>query len=254
MIIEFGDIPTFVFQIFFMEYINYIPIITTLFGIYFFTILYNHWKRNKISTHVLWWMIGVLTYVAGTITESVNVLAGFSIINFKAWYITGALLGGAPLAQGTVYLLCKRKTANILTVILITIIITASILVILSPVNTELITGKLSGKLLTWKFIRYMTPFINLYAFIFLVGGAIYSAVKYAKNKQNRKRFTGNLLIAIGGLLPGIGGSFTKFGYVEILFVTELIGLVFIYLGYKVIRSDTESSLHTNQQYQIITQ
>lgn len=233
-----------------MEFINYIPIITTLFGTYFFVVLFNHWKRNKGSAHVLWWMIGVLTYVAGTITESINVLAGFSVINFKAWYITGALLGGAPLAQGTVYLLCKRKTANILTVILATVIITASILVILSPVNTELITGKLTGKLLGWKFIRYMTPFINLYAFIFLVGGAVYSAIKYAKTKQYKKRFTGNLLIAIGGLLPGIGGSFTKFGYIEVLFVTELIGLIFIYLGYKVIRNDSEISLHNNQQYQ----
>ena len=233
-----------------MELINYIPIITTLFGIYFFFVLYNHWKRNKNSTHVFWWMVGVFTYVVGTITESVNVLAGFSVENFKLWYITGALLGGAPLAQGTVYLLCKRKTANILTIVLVTIIIGASIRVILSPINSELITGRLSGKLLGWKFIRFITPFINLYAFIFLVGGAIYSAVKYAKNLQFRKRFTGNLLIAVGGLLPGIGGSFTKFGYVEVLFVTELIGLIFIYLGYKVIRSDSADSLHTNQQYQ----
>jgi hypothetical protein len=234
-----------------MEFINYIPILTTLFGIYFFIVLYNHWKRNKSSTHVLWWMIGIFTYVAGTITESVNVLAGFSVINFKAWYITGALLGGAPLAQGTVYLLCKRKTANILTIILLTVIISASILVIFSPVNEGLITGKLTGKLLGWTFIRFITPFINLYAFIFLVGGAIYSAVKYAKNQQFKKRFTGNLLIAIGGLLPGIGGSFTKFGYVEVLFVTELIGLIFIYFGYKVIRSDSKTSVHINQQYQL---
>jgi hypothetical protein len=86
-------------------------------------------------------MIGVFTYVAGTITESVNVLAGFSIANFKLWYITGALLGGAPLAQGTVYLLCKRKTANILTIILVSVIVSASVLVILSPINSELITG-----------------------------------------------------------------------------------------------------------------
>lgn len=236
-----------------MEFINYIPILTTLFGIYFFIVLYSHWKQNKSSQHVFWWMIGVLTYVAGTITESVNVLAGFSVANFKAWYITGALLGGAPLAQGTVYLLCKKKTANILAVILITVIISAAVLVALSPINTELITGKLSGKLLGWKFIRYMTPFINLYAFIFLVGGAIYSAIKYAKTKHQGKRFTGNLLIAIGGLLPGIGGSFSKFGYVEVLFVTELIGLVFIYLGYKAIRSDSERSLHFNQQYQLST-
>lgn len=201
---------------------------------------------------MLWWMIGVFTYVAGTITESINVLAGFSIANFKLWYITGALLGGAPLAQGTVYLLCKRKTATILTIILITVIVSASMLVLLSPVNHELITGKLSGKLLGWTFIRFITPFINLYAFIFLVGGAIYSAFKYAKSEQNRKRFTGNLLIAIGGLLPGIGGSFTKFGYVEVLFVTELIGLLFIYWGYRTIRTDNMVSVHSTQQYKVI--
>lgn len=234
-----------------MSFINYIPILTTLFGIYFFTVLYSHWKNNKSSQHVFWWMIGVFTYVAGTITESVNVLAGFSVVNFKAWYITGALLGGAPLAQGTVYLLCKRKTANILTAILLTVIVSAAIFVVLSPVKTELITGKLTGKLLGWTFIRFITPFINLYAFVFLVGGAIYSAFKYAKTKQFKKRFTGNVLIAIGGLLPGIGGSFTKFGYVEVLFVTELIGLIFIYLGYKVIRHDSETSMHANQQYQL---
>jgi hypothetical protein len=235
-----------------MEFINYIPIITTLFGIYFFTVLYSHWKRNKKSTHVLWWMIGVFTYVAGTVTESINVLAGFSIANFKLWYITGALLGGAPLAQGTVYLLCKRKTANVLTIILIAVIISASILVLLSPVNHELITGKLSGKLLGWTFIRFITPFINLYAFIFLVGGAIYSAVRYAGNAQLRKRFTGNLLIALGGLLPGIGGSFTKFGHVEVLFVTELLGLFFIYWGYSTIRNDRMVVVHSTQQYTVI--
>lgn len=237
---------------FFMEFINYIPIVTTLFGIYFFTVLYSHWKRNKKSTHVLWWMIGVFTYVAGTVTESINVLAGFSIANVKLWYITGALLGGAPLAQGTVYLLCKRKTANVLTIILITVIVSASILVLLSPVNHELITGKLSGKLLGWTFIRFITPFINLYAFIFLVGGAIYSAVRYAGNAQLRKRFTGNLLIALGGLLPGIGGSFTKFGHVEVLFVTELLGLFFIYWGYSTVRNDRMVAVHSTQQYTVI--
>ena len=139
-----------------------------------------------------------------------------------------------------------------LTILLITVIISASILVLLSPVNDELISGKLSGKLLSWTFIRFITPFINVYAFIFLVGGAIYSALKYAKDTQFRKRFTGNLLIAVGGLLPGIGGSFTKFGYVEVLFVTELIGLLFIYWGYRTIRNDKMVSVHSTQQYKII--
>ena len=35
------------------------------------------------------------------------------------------------------------------------------------------------------------------------------------------------------GLLPGIGGTFTRFGHVEVLYVTELAGLLLIYLGYR---------------------
>jgi hypothetical protein len=238
-----------------MSMVHYIPIVTTLFGIFFFLVLYRHWIKNKQSKHVFWWMLGVLFYMAGTISESINTLAGFSLANFKFWYITGALLGGAPLAQGTVYLLCKRKLADRLSIALIIVIVTAAILVILSPVRTgEVIDGRLSGKILGWTFIRFITPFINLYAFIFLVGGAIYSAMKYARSKQFKKRFNGNLLIAIGGLLPGIGGTFTKFGYVEVLYVTELLGLLLIYLGYITIRDDRSPSVHHNQLDQLISQ
>ena len=198
--------------------------------------------------HIFWWMLGVLFYGAGTVTESINTLTGFSIANFKAWYILGALLGGAPLAQGTVYLLLKRKTANVLSTILVTVVVVAATLVILSPVHAELIqNNRMTGKILEWKFVRFITPFINLYAFVFLVGGAIYSAIKYANDQQFRSRFLGNILIAIGGLLPGIGGSFTKFGFIEVLYVTEFIGLLFIFIGYHVIKEDRGVSLHRNQ-------
>jgi hypothetical protein len=231
-----------------MHWIHYIPIVTTLFAAYFLVILYNHWQKKKDALYIFWWMLGVFFYGAGTVTESINTLAGFSVANFRAWYILGALLGGAPLAQGTVYLLIKRKTANVLTVILITVVTITSILVILSPVHPELIeNNRMTGKILEWKFVRYITPFINLYAFTFLVGGAIYSAVYYARHNAQRNRFVGNVLIAIGGLLPGIGGSFTKFGYVEVLYVTEFIGLALIYSGYRIIRNDSQLSIHVNQ-------
>jgi hypothetical protein len=66
-----------------------------------------------------------------------------------------------------------------------------------------------------------------------LVGGAIYSAIKYYKQGVKEGPFIGNIFIAIGGLLPGIGGSFTRMGYVEVLYITEFIGLIIIYYGYK---------------------
>lgn len=233
-----------------MNIVNYIPVITTLFSVYFLLILYKHWLSNKQAMHIFWWMLGVLFYGAGTVTESINALAGFSVANFKAWYILGALLGGAPLAQGTVYLFLKKRTADVLSILLITVVLTTAILVIMSPVNPQLIQhNRLTGKILEWNFIRYITPFINIYAFIFLVGGAVYSALTYFKSNDLKNHFRGNVLITLGGLLPGIGGSFTKFGYVEVLFVTELIGLCFIFLGYFIIRRAPKSSLWKQQTY-----
>jgi hypothetical protein len=49
--------------------------------------------------------------------------------------------------------------------------------------------------------------------------------------------------IAVGALLPGIGGTFTRFGRTEVLYVTEFIGLSMIIVGYRYnIKAPTTSS------------
>lgn len=54
----------------------------------------------------------------------------------KPWYISGALLGGAPLVQGTVYLMLKRTTAHLLTAALVLCVVVASVCVVLAPVDS----------------------------------------------------------------------------------------------------------------------
>ena len=41
------------------------------------------------------------------------------------------------------------------------------------------------------------------------------------------------MLIAIGAILPGIGGTATRMGYTEVLYVTELAGLLLTWIGYR---------------------
>lgn len=228
--------------------LHYIPIATTLFCVFFFIELLQHWRKNTASLHVLWWTIGIFFYGAGTVTESIHVLAGYSPVNFRVWYIFGALLGAAPLAQGTVYLLLKKRTANILSAVLVAVILTASMLVLLSPLKPVTETGgRLGGKLLEWSYIRAITPFINIYAFIFLVGGAVYSAVLYYRTVIDKSKFWGNVLIASGGLLPGIGGAASKFGHIEVLYITEFIGICLIHAGYQKMKESSAPSVHVNQ-------
>jgi hypothetical protein len=227
--------------------IEYIPVFTTLFSVYFFLIIYKHYRESK-KPYLLWWTLGVFTFGLGTATESVNAIFGWSEFNFKLWYISGALLGGFPLAQGSVYLLMNRRFADFSMVFVLLIILIASFFVVGSPLTlTENFNGKLDGKIFSWQWVRYFSPLINVYSFIFLVGGAVYSAVVYYKQADKQKRFLGNILIAIGALLPGIGGSFTRAGYVNVLFVTEFVGLILIYLGYVVIKNDKSVSIHQQQ-------
>ena len=219
--------------------INYIPILTSLLSIYFFIEIYKHYSSKK-EQYLLWWMLGVVTFGLGTLSESLHTLIGYNEFNLRFWYIIGALLGGFPLAQGTVYLLFSKKFAHRTTIFFVSYIVVASIFVIMTPIAIpEAFDGRLTGKVFEWQWVRLLSPLINLYAFLFLVGGAIYSAYKYFKIKNLQYKVYGNSAIAIGGILPGIGGAYTRAGYVEVLFVTELVGLALIYLGYKIIKHNS---------------
>lgn len=214
--------------------VHFIPIATTLFSLVFAWMVFQRYREKGRGPHLLWWSAGILIYGIGTLTESLVTLFGWSEPVFRAWYISGALLGGAPLAQGTVYLLLRRKTADRLTIVLVPFIAVAAFFALLTPVDYSLVEPhRLSGKVIVWQWVRLFSPFINTYAFVFLVGGAILSAYRFRKSLATRHRFIGNVYIAVGAILPGIGGASTRFGYTEVLYVTEFIGLLLIFIGYR---------------------
>jgi hypothetical protein len=218
--------------------IHFIPVATTLLATWFTVVLLQRWRLRRSGPHLLWWAAGAATFAAGTVTESLTTLLGWNETVFRWWYVTGALLGGAPLAQGTVYLLLPRRTAHLLSAAIGALIAVAATLVFLSPVDASLAEPhRLSGSVLGWQWVRGFSPFINLYALVFLVGGAAWSAWRYAGAPETRHRATGNALIAFGALLPGIGGTFTRFGLVEVLYVTEFVGLAIIIAGFRLITS-----------------
>ena len=132
----------------------------------------------------------------------------------------------------------------------VTVVAVAAAGVLLTPIQMDLVEAhRLTGSVMAWQEVRLFSPFINIYAFIFLVGGAVWSAVKYARHQTSDPRQVwGNVLIAVGALLPGIGGSMARMGHVEVLYVTELIGLALIWGGYAVMTRSFARSIHSKQQ------
>jgi hypothetical protein len=67
---------------------------------------------------------------------------------------------------------------------------------------------------------------LNSVGGLVLIGGALYSYLR------DRSR-TYNILIAVGGILPMVGGSALGFlGYLDAFFEFELGGTVFLFLGF----------------------
>lgn len=229
--------------------IHYLPIISTGVAVAFTLVLYRKWSANRSARYLLWWTIGVALYGLGTLAEAVTTLFGWSEPVFRIWYISGALLGGAPLATGTVYLLLPKRKADRIATALISYIAIAAVLVLVTPVLSELADpNALSGEVIGWRFVRLLSPIVNLYAVIFLIGGAIWSAWSYWKRGNAPSRVLGNVLIAVGAILPGIGGGFARAGVVEVLYVTELIGLLLIWSGFRVITQDDVRSIYDTQR------
>jgi len=225
------NLPTLLFAQ--AEPVHYLPIATTAMSVVFFIVLVRRYVTRHSGPHLLWWAGGIFAYGLGTALEGSITLFGNSIVLTKAWYIAGALLGGYPLAQGTVYLLLPRRTANVLTAITVPYMLVMAVLVVLSPVNADVLQPhKPSGSILEWQWVRLMTPLLNGYAAVFLIGGAVYSAVRFARQTGAANRALGNSLIAMGALLPAIGGGMAKADVVEVLYVGEFVGLILIWAGY----------------------
>jgi hypothetical protein len=218
---------------------KYYPIATTIFSFVIAREMFLHYRQRK-STFLLCWVIGVCSFGLAALAASINVLVGWYPVNLKFWYIVGALFGGFPLAQGLVYFLMSRKFADISTIFFMLIIAAGAVAVALTPVSIPPdFDYELTGKVFTWKWVRYFSPVINTYAFLVVLIAGIYSAYRYYSKEVREPAYLGNVNIALGGILPGIGGTLMRMGYVNALFVMELLALVVIYSGYRIIKEST---------------
>lgn len=203
-----------------------------------FAVFYRYLHRRR--TYLLLWAIGLLFYGMGTFMEAI-LSFHFSITALKIWYISGAMLTAAWLGQGTFHLLVrKRNIANLFTAFLGIVSILSILLIVLAPVisaaNAYQVTLPVSEQykeILTRDGLTLgLTIFLNIYGTIFLVGGAMYSALIFWRKRVLFNRMVGNLLIAGGALLPATAGAFVKAGLVDWLYLSEFLGVILMYAGF----------------------
>ena len=218
---------------------HYLPFLSTLVTFAFAVAVFTRFLKRR-GPHLLLWTIGLIFFGLGTLSE---VILGFtfSSLMLKLWYLSGAMLTAAWLGQGTIHLLVRRKgVAWTLTGILAAVSLLAATLVLTSAVTpaaasyhvTQAISSQYKDILTRNGLTIALTIILNIYGTLTLVGGAIYSAIIFWRKHVLFNRMIGNILIAVGGIAPAMAGSFVNMGLADLLYLSELIGVILMYIGF----------------------
>lgn len=214
-----------------------LPIITTIITVLFAGLVYRRYAVRR-KTYLFIWAIGLTLYGVGTGAEAYATFAWHPLA-FRLWYLGGALLTAAWLGQGTIFLLVRK---SYVASFLLWLLFFASLVAANELFNTPLSADRyVAGELLSHQYraimppdalIRKFTPFFNVYGMLGLVGGAIYSAWLFWRKRVLLHRVYGNVFFALGGTMPGLGGTLSRFGLEQFLTPSQFVGVLLLFVGY----------------------
>ena len=216
------------------------------------TLVLHRWW-NKRRPHLLAWGLGLLLYAIGTTCQVILALV-WSPVAFALWYWSGAIMVAPVLGQGAVFLLWRRGSIarNLNMALLLVAAMTLPWTLLFTEFNAAawqegrdmttifkdhyengvLIEGIMRGGISGT--VRFFSPVMNSWGTLSLVGGALYSAILFRRKQILPNRVYGNVLIALGGLLPAFGGLMLRLGDPSFKYLGEMLGVALIFAGYTV--------------------
>jgi hypothetical protein len=212
------------------------PAVTGIIGTLFTILLIKQYlERRKL--HQLAWSVGFIIYAVAALMEAYSEFRNSWDPNVYRVYIVFAASLVGFLGLGTVYLIFRRKILG--HIFLAYIIVVMAIFLIgtfTNPlVEDELVAGiTVGGKALgdSRSFPRICSLFLNIPGTLFLLGGAIYSIILFARKKQYSYRMWANVLIAVGTMIIAAAGSMARAGQTVGLYPAEMLGAAFLLWGF----------------------
>lgn len=207
-----------------------IPLIACIVSFIFtLTVLDQFFAKRK--PYQLVWAIGLFMFFIATGSMFWIDAWGMNETAYRLWYLFGAVLVAAYLGMGTLYLLARQRVAHIIMAILLVTSLYAVFRVFTVNIDVSTLQG-LSRDTIPQE-MRNMFYF-NIFGTVALVGGAIYSAWVFWRRRIMPHRLVSNILIAIGAMLPALGGTLARFGVssstAHALLI--LLGIIIIFIGF----------------------
>lgn len=212
------------------------PFATAIVGLVFaFLVLRQYLHRKKPQQ--LAWFVGLLFYGLAAAFEAYSeYLGAWSPAVYRLYIVLAAAITGF-LGLGTLYLVAKRRLWGD---IFLTYLAVFFVLFFYGAMTVELDMAKLVAGVTvggaplgpSGTFPRLYSLFFNIPGTIFLLGGAIYSIIKFSVRKEYNYRVKANVLIAAGTLVIAFAGSRARLGNNVGLYPGEMLGSILLLWGF----------------------
>lgn len=204
------------------------PLLAAAIALVFALRLTQRFLRRRRSYEGIW-ALALFMYAAASFAMFAGVVGGWNALEFRVYWLLGAVLNVPFLLLGEVYLLGRigRRASGILSVVVAMLTLFALGRVWGAPVQAApLAQGLPLGKevfgdgSLAYRLAQYY----SLPAYFLLLGGLVWSTVQMRGKPELRNRMAGTFGIAMGATIVAIGSGIGAAFHVVPLFSISLAG------------------------------
>ncbi len=209
------------------------PLITAVVGFIFTGLVLRQYIERR-KPHQLAWTVGLLFYSVAAVMESYSEIARYWNPDvYRIYYVLAATLV-AFLGLGTVYLIFKRRLWGHLFLAFILFTLAAFLY---RALTADLITANLAPGITVGggampDNVRVFSWFYTIPGTVFLLGGAIYSVIRFAAKKEYAYRMWANVIIAAGTIVIAAAGGMARAGQSVGLYPAEMVGAALLLWGF----------------------
>lgn len=206
------------------------PVISSVISLLCAGVLVHDARRRPRPDKIIW-AIAFMMFALAAGADAAGRSIGWTPWLARLYYSTGPALVVMFLAIGELYLLFPKKMSRFgagATVLL-------SAMWVAMVVNAPIDHARLSAD--GWEAIDrapvmvFITVMINAIGTLIIVGGTGYSVWKFWRQGIMRNRMIGCALIALGTIAVGAGGTLTRLGHYEYLYIAMSVGVALIFAG-----------------------
>jgi hypothetical protein len=226
------------------------PLGAALVSAVFAALIAQQWLTKK-RPNQLAWAIALAMFAIASFAAAVGILGGWNGFEFRVYYLFGAIVNVPVLALGTLYLLAPRKLGHAAAVLVAAAAVfaagatfTAHLNSLTCPASASLtqnapdcglhIKGIPRARDVMPENVRTLSRYYSFIGFFVVVGGALWSAWRLARERsENLQRLAaGNILIAAGTFVVAVGSGFARYGGGSVFAVGLLVGVCLMFAGF----------------------